>query len=101
VHCSKGDINRQKTQMTFKQLSHGRAEQGAATIPQNFVPVVCLSNFMAWLVSRYEWTGELEDLCEASMQLSKIKTAGGNVLQSPNTFPNISNILNILSILDS
>jgi len=56
---------------------------------------------MAWLVSRYEWTGELEDLCEASMQLSKIKTAGGNVLQSPNTFPNISNILNILSILDS
>jgi len=65
------------------QMAITWAEQGAAATPCSVDQVLSLSNLALYLVSRYEQTGELEDLREARNRLNEIP-APPNLPPSPN-----------------
>jgi hypothetical protein len=75
------------------------AEQGAAETPREIDQVVCLSNLISGLVSRYEQTGELEDLHEATVRVDEIPDDHDLPLY-PNSTPDIVNIFNTIERLD-
>jgi len=59
------------------------AEQGAAAIPRNMGKLLCLCNLVSCLFSRYEHTGDVEDLHEAVKQLSEINITLRNIPRTP------------------
>jgi hypothetical protein len=71
------------------------AEQGAAAIPRDMDKLQCLNNLVACLISRYEQTGEVEDLCKAGNQLREINMTLDNLVRTP------SNIVGIRSVLET
>jgi len=67
------------------------AEQGAAVTPQSMDQLHCLNYLIGYLVTRYEQTGELEDLREAEKQGDQMNMTINNLPQSPNMLdmPNV------------